>query len=323
MNIPYTAITILVQGSVMPDTRTVMKGLRTIFPGSELILSTWEGSEVSGLDYDKLVLSPDPGGMVCDEVTGTMNNINRQLCSTKAGLRVAETPYVLKTRTDILFLDTEFLSYFGQYDAIPSRYFQNRLLICNYYTRNPRIMALCFHPSDWILFGKAEDVRNYYEDTPFMSEEEGNWFHTHEKISTFFTNYVCRYTPEQYLFLNFLNRQEEANAQTYYDSSPALLKQTEYAFAMSFVVLDYQKQLNIKFMKYNPNRYLEKHTLIFHWQWRALYEHYCVRRFSPRWWFYLAWCSSRHLLASIRTLCVKILNYIGLKEFVKKLLWKC
>lgn len=319
--VAFEDISVVCQGAVAPGlTMDCLRSLRSVFPGAEVILSTWEGTDVSSLDADKTVFSPDPGAFMADEVVGVPNNVNRQLVSTRAGLAAAARPYILKTRTDILFENAGFLDFFERYDSFPSPYFKNRLLICNYYTRNPRVMALCFHPSDWVLFGRAGDVRKYYETSPLMTEEEGRWFKDQKKASVFFTNYICRYTPEQQVFLGFLRQYEGVGCRCYYDRTPALIEQTERTFAECFVVLDYGKQVGIRFPKYDPNRYLEKYSLVSHWQWRALWEHYCVRKRSIRWAGYILRAGCLKALAGARRISVRILDLIGLKESVKRLL---
>lgn len=318
--VPFSQISIVVQGKVSSVTIDVLRQLRAIFFGSEIILSTWDGTNLDDLVFDKVVLSSDPGAFCADEVAGTPNNVNRQLVSVQAGLSTDVRPYVLKTRTDIFFQDAGFLKYFGKYDNIPSFYFCNRLLICNYYTRDPRIFDTCFHPSDWIVFGRAEDIRAYYDDLPLMSQEDGNWFRTHPKTSTIFTNYLCRFTPEQHIFLSFLKKKTALACTCYYDHRQELILQTERAFAECFVVLDYQKQLKIIFSKYHPNRYFEKHTLITHWKWKALYQHYCRKSFS------ILWLCNRlvgimyRLMTGCRKRFVQIADFLGVKEHLKRLL---
>lgn len=55
---------------------------------SEIVLSTWKNDDVSGLDYDKLVLSEDPGdNSIC--------NINRQIVSRLAWIKLASRKCVL------------------------------------------------------------------------------------------------------------------------------------------------------------------------------------------------------------------------------------
>ena len=317
----FTAdISIIIQGAISPNTAEVVHQLRHLFCGAEIILSSWRNSNLKSICADKIIQSDDPGGVVADPVTQTMNNVNRQLVSTKAGIAAATRPFILKTRTDILFRDTKFLEYWGKYDDLSSPFLGNRLLICNYYTRNPRIFNTCFHPSDWIMFGRAEDIRAYYNGISLMSDEDGIWFRNHPKASTFFTNYLCRYTPEQHIFLSFLRQKQCVNCSCYYDHTPGLIEGTERAFAECFVVLDYQKQLGITFPNYDPNRYFEKHTLISHWQWKALYMHYCRKQQSILWYLYLSRSYLFCFLGRLRTMCILLLDRLNLKEFVKKML---
>lgn len=315
-----TDISIIAQGAIAPITKSVLNGLRTAFPGSELILSTWEGTDLSGLTFDKVVLSPDPGAQMADEVAHIANNVNRQIVSSCAGIKEASKPFILKTRTDILIHNADFLRYWGRYDGEVHYVFKDRLLICNYYTRNPRVMNICFHPSDWLLFGNAEDVRIYYHDIPLQEDEAASWFKYHLKHQTLFTNFLSQFTPEQYIFINFLRKFQTVDISCYYDFNQELMCLTEELFAKCFVVLDYQKQLDIEFIKYNPNRYLEKHTTMAHWQWRALYRHYCQKRMSMIWGMYCAYGTTWKCISFIRTLGIRILNYLGIKETAKRFL---
>lgn len=317
----FRDITVLCQGAVEPGvTQNCLQALRDLFTEAEIVLSTWAGADTAGLTYDKVIYSKDPGAVYCDRIAGTLNNVNRQLVSTQAGLQAATRPYILKTRTDILFESTSFLEYFQKYDSVLPPLFHNRLLICNYYTRGPRILPLCFHPSDWIVFGRAEDVRKYFGCIPLMTDKEGEWFCNRPKTSRVFTNFVSRFTPEQYIFLNFLRTCRPVHCSCYYEQTPELICQTEKAFAECFVVLDYRTQIAIQFTKYNPNRYVERHTLLSHWKWKALYQHYCKKQFSLLWICYLVGVAVMRCMTKARTVCVCCLDYLGWKEGVKRIL---
>ena len=152
-------VSIVVQGVINEYTKECLLSIRKNFPNAQIILSTWVNSEIDDLDYDKVVFSEDPGASIIDDVSGTLNNVNRQIISTKSGLKQAERKYVLKTRTDIIWNDDNILNYFALYDeGYNSKHFHNRVLICNYYTRNPSVLPLPFHISDWIAFGLNEDI---------------------------------------------------------------------------------------------------------------------------------------------------------------------
>ena len=63
--IKSTDISIVVQGSVENREETIkcLNSIRKILPQAEIILSTWEDSDIVNLDYDKLVLNKDPGAV--------------------------------------------------------------------------------------------------------------------------------------------------------------------------------------------------------------------------------------------------------------------
>lgn len=314
-------ISIVVQGEIHEQfTPAVITSLRKSFPEAEIILSTWEGSNTDPFDVDKCCFSVDPGAVLADEKSQTKNNINRQLISTQAGLKLATRSYILKTRTDIVFHNADFLFWFKKYDVIPSLYFENRLLICNYCTRNPRVFPACLHPSDWIVFGNQADVKKYYQHLPLMTDEEGTWFRSHSKGTAFLKNYICRFTPEQHIFIYFLRGLSDFECTCYYDCNPDLVALTEKSFAECFVVLDYQRQLPISFLKYNPNRYRDRYTLISFWRWQALYRHYCKKIFSFYWYAHLLSALFLSFVSKVRAVAIKILDCLGLKETVKSLL---
>ena len=51
-------ISVVVQGAIHPEwTPLVLKSIRKSLPGARVILSTWEGTDISKLDYDVLVLN--------------------------------------------------------------------------------------------------------------------------------------------------------------------------------------------------------------------------------------------------------------------------
>ena len=84
--------------------------IRKYLPKSKIILSTWDGSNVNGLDYDIVIFNKDPGGSLCsandDKI---LNNVNREIVSTLAGLKVCKTKYVFKIRSDLIIKSNKIL----------------------------------------------------------------------------------------------------------------------------------------------------------------------------------------------------------------------
>ncbi|NFO10206.1 hypothetical protein FDB29_03590 [Clostridium botulinum] len=316
-------ISIIVQGAINEYTKKSLLSIRKNFFNAQIILSTWEDSNVSGLEYDEVVFSKDPGSEIIDDISRTFNNVNRQIVSTKAGLKIATRKYILKTRSDIIWKSDDILSYFGKYDKeFKPKHFFNRILICNYYTRNPKILPLPFHMSDWVAFGCKEDINLFY-NIHLQENDEMRWFKKNEKENErFYTNLLVKYVPEQHICLNFVRKFYDVKCDSFYDASIKNITLTEYILANDFVVLNYDEQLNINFPKYNPNRYLEKFTLISNKQWIELYKEYCMGKNTSS--YYLRRLRNKvfYLFFIIRKEILVVLHKLHLKEKIKKILGK-
>jgi hypothetical protein len=74
--INHNDISVIVQGAIDKDlTKKSLESIRAFMPEAEIILSTWEDSDLTSLDYDKLVLSKDPGFIKVN----LLGNTNRQI----------------------------------------------------------------------------------------------------------------------------------------------------------------------------------------------------------------------------------------------------
>lgn len=171
MPIPPDAISVVVQGPVVPGrTEETLSSIRQFLPGAELILSTWKGSDVSGLSPDVLVLSDDPGAV---PAMVSSQNINRQIRSTANGLAHAVRPYAIKLRSDCFLRNAECLTWFDRARSCPRPIspcvFNERVIICRHFTRNPARSGILAHPSDIFSLGKVEDLRRLWS-VPFATE---------------------------------------------------------------------------------------------------------------------------------------------------------
>ena len=115
--------------------------------------------------------------------TPKLNNANFQIMAAKAGLFVATGAYILRIRSDLVFLDRSFLRTYeeGQfYRRGNFAVFAERLLISQFFTINPfTIERMPFHYSDWFHLGPAAAVRDYW-DTPPMPLKDAVHFAAHE-----------------------------------------------------------------------------------------------------------------------------------------------
>lgn len=267
----YKNFSVVVQGPIDKEhTHNCLNSIRKHAPNAFIILSTWKGSNVSGLNYDELVLSEDPGFFYYSRSHGAKeNNVNRQIVSTLAGLKKVTSEYVLKIRTDFLLNGIGFLDYLEKFNLFDENYhvFQEKILSCCYFARNPSSkMSYPFHISDIAFFGKTSDIINLY-DIPLMTRYEAYW----NTRSDGFTRYV----PEQYIFINCLRKNKKEILCHYFNhKSQHNIMETEKYFASNFVFLTFD-QFNIiptkkSFsLKAHPNIFRTCYT---HIEWLTLYK---------------------------------------------------
>ena len=173
-------ISIVVQGPIIGQssyyiteetTKLVCARLRDLFPKSEIILSVKVGSNIEGIIYDKIVFSEDPGATWFDidlENNKMLNNCNRMIVSTLAGIKSARRKYVFKVRSDLFVLSKSFLDYFNKYSHFNEQYrfVKNRIIAFSVFSIKAElgkfIMQRPYHISDWAYFGLKEDLLNLY-----------------------------------------------------------------------------------------------------------------------------------------------------------------
>lgn len=173
-----TDITVVVQGPVQTFqdreqeegiTKKCLKSVRQYLPGAHIILSTWPDQDLAGLDYDELVISPDPGPNIryfkANGEPQRFNN-NRQIVSTKAGLNRVKTPYAVKLRSDNFLTGSMFVEIQGRYPARSEkfRFLRERVVVSNVFTRKyAKGFPVAYHLSDFFYFGRTEDLMSLWD----------------------------------------------------------------------------------------------------------------------------------------------------------------
>lgn len=213
-------ISVIVQGAIDKNTILCLKSIRKYLPDAEIILSTWENSDVSGLDYDKLVLGKDPGAPEYTRSDGAVTpcNINRQLVSTINGLKVASKYFSLKLRSDLFLSNNNFLKYFSRYQTRDNNYqfFDRKVLISSIYTKkcsHINHMPVCYHPSDWIFLGLTNDLIKYFDIPLADNTNFFNWTYKNP-LNNPYPKSNERYYIEQYYFINSFSKKFDLK---YYD----------------------------------------------------------------------------------------------------------
>lgn len=267
-----TSISFIIQGEVFPHINLQIAEIKRCFPQSRVIVSTCTPYTGQIVGADKTILSADPGFFYYSARPGEkVNNVNRQIITTLAGLKACETEYAFKLRSDFLLTGSSFLEYFDKFSATDNKYklFEHKILSCCYFARNPNSdMPFPFHPSDLAFFGKTLDLLKLF-DIPLMTKEEAYWDVANSRFN--------RYVPEQHLFINCLRKNGfEVKCDFYNDCNEADIEQTERLFASNFIFLTFE-QFNLNptkqtfNMKVHPNAFLSCYT---HIDWQYLYKKY-------------------------------------------------
>ncbi len=201
-------ISFIVQGALCDKTSEYIACIRKNFLGSEIILSTWQGTVVSeevAKYCDKILLSKDPGGVPFSFPFGAVvyNNINRQIISTMAGLRAASRHYCVKIRTDFTLKSSDVVKFFNIYprreqDALV---YERRVIVPSIYSRvHLNGVPTPFHSSDFFAFGLKEDLILHFGSCPLQTQEElGEWQYKFPNRCPD-PNCQWRFPPEQAFF---------------------------------------------------------------------------------------------------------------------------
>lgn len=215
--IPSSAISVVIQGplnrdKVDPDTgldamQACIKSVATALPQAEIILSTWQGEKVDNFENCKMIVSEMPPHIL--DLNGHKNNINRQLCSTIAGIQAASRSYILKMRSDLCLHNDVFckLSAYEAEENSAHQLFNSPVNVTNIFTRDPTKTPMLFHLSDMVHFGRAEDISDLWSHPLFsetyMKQANGP---VKNPVGNFAGYTSMRLVPEQALTLAWLNK---------------------------------------------------------------------------------------------------------------------
>ncbi len=174
-------ISIVIQGPVVgrPDdppeqqiTRRAITELREFWPGCEIVLSTWPGQPTIGLGCDLILENPDPGAVALNDGTQrhVLNNLNRQIVSTRNGLARATRPRAIKLRSDSRLSRPIDFSFLDRPHRDPDWcVLKQPVLALNFATRHPLRRPVLFHLSDIFFAGLRQDLETLW-NIPLVEE---------------------------------------------------------------------------------------------------------------------------------------------------------
>lgn len=208
----FTDLTIVMQGAVGAGTASRnalienVMATRRAMPGVKVILSTWRGSDPQAdWPVDLIVESHDPGQLPNFKYNSprVMNNVNRQIVSSYAGLEAVKTRYALKMRADCCFTSAGFLEGLAQDSNTPSK---SRIVVPHLFSVDPRVFEqMPFHFSDWFQFGETEKIQQLWR-TPLMTHGDAIYYDSHVHApwsSRFDRRYRARFAAEQHVWMHY------------------------------------------------------------------------------------------------------------------------
>jgi len=275
-NFDSSNISVVVQGPVSDVSVESLESVRKFLPDSKIILSTWEGSDVSGLDFDEVVFSKDP-----HEIGKKYSsNVNRMLVSSLNGLKAVKTEYTLKIRTDFKLTGLNFLNFFSC-DCIESkelRLFKKPLVAYAWKSRRGRL----FHIGDFYFFGLSEDILSLF-DIPLVTEEEDTWLKNNSPKNNYRVKGSNKFHPEQHLWIKFLEKNNiSIDLVDYTDYSEDMRIFTEKTFANNIIVASFFEFsiVAIKESLFHFNLPLQRHLYMFN-DWVFLCRKYIDKDYVP------------------------------------------
>jgi glycosyltransferase involved in cell wall biosynthesis len=169
-----------------------VQSIRNVFPQAQIIVSTWDGSDIEGLGADDVVLNPDPGAIT--DGRGSVNNFNRMIQSTASGLSAASRPFCIKTRSDVQFTSNKLAS--CELGPAARHLCLDRRIWCgSHWTARLETYLRPFHASDMVQFGLTDDLRQLWNVLPSTMDET---------FDLSMPSHLPRLVPEQALLTKFL-----------------------------------------------------------------------------------------------------------------------
>lgn len=247
----------MVQGPVFsrdPKTSTAVaiKSIKQHFKGSRVIFSTHDGQELDGLEADEVLVSPDPGFRFEDVSGRIKSNLSRQIVSARVGLEAVRTPYAVKTRSDLKFLNANLLRRLQETPGRPpSRWNlgESQLAVSNFTTVHPGyVLPLPHHPCDSLQAGLSEDLLKLWScplpPDSFYTFTDSRFANFHG----FSSQNRLQFRAEVWIWLNYVSGVLDFMPKHSLDSRPEIIAESLEVFARNLVVLS-PRMLGVKHLK--------------------------------------------------------------------------
>jgi hypothetical protein len=216
-------ISFIVQGPYQDGvTNKTIDSIKKYYPGSEIIISSTNFK--TDICYKTVLME-----------NKNYDNWNFHIESSRA-VNLAKHDLVCKVRSDVIFINSNLrINNENRFDT--HKAFKSRITCGNYHFADPFISSLNYHPSDWLFFGRKEDVAKLFNIPPYTHESVdcGTEFTT--KRGEIVKGMRVKRRPEQHFFLSAL-KNSGFDIDIKYDYDPSDLENGIKWIVNNFFVLD-------------------------------------------------------------------------------------
>lgn len=240
--IDYRGISVVVQGPIERTTEKnvtgmVCESIRKTLPGAEIILSTWEGNDTQGLEFDKVIFN---NNITANRIympwsdDDKLYTINHQLITTLGGIKESTRKYILKLRSDTQLTDDGFIRFYEKYNEYPKdenidwKVFSHRIVCLPTYNVK-RKNGLPFNICDWVFFGKHEDLLDLF-DVPLVDT-----FNLKVRHGEKYPRIEDNFGAEQIIWIECLSKHRSIQIKNAIDKSGSIIDDFEKSLANNFI----------------------------------------------------------------------------------------
>ena len=294
MNFISYDFSVIIQGPILGKKEDAIENQLTVrcinsikkyLPDAEIIIATWNDEVVDHLSFDKIVFCKDPGGITYNdfELKGVLNNNNRQITTTSAGLNVASRKYSIKMRGDFYFENDSFKNLINKYTKKGKyNFFSERVIVPTYFSRNPEKIPLLFHISDLFQIGLTKDLKSLW-NIPLQPEPQTTRAFNYDiKFSNDpfrYNQYKMQFASEQYIWYQFAKTKNLDLRLNYFCEIPLKLILPSTISIIDNFVIATPEQLGINF----PERLFHGENNLYTFnEWENLYLKLNNNKFNLR-----------------------------------------
>lgn len=238
--------------------------LKTIFPESEIIISTNDNRLASCIEkneyIDKAVICENIGELPSLKfhdatLKPTNNNINKQIECCLKGIEAASNNLILRLRTDQLIFDNSILELWEMIEFIPKNTDKRgRIITSSIFSINPRYSErMPYHISDMLQLGYKDDLISYFSAPPYPFEY-ATWYERnahHPQSNKFEKSFRSRFAVEQWLTLHYMFGDESKFPISYHNEwSDEIIRNFENDFIEYFIIA-HPHDINLRASKFS------------------------------------------------------------------------